>query len=511
MAVFVRGPDLVKDAPEALVPGLQFRPDGLHVADAVRVKQGGLVALILNIEMPPHHCSLTRQGGLTQVREHHARERTVVNRHQRNQVRQQWPVTVIDQRLCPRDISVSLLGGRQDQLSQNTLKSGVPDSIESASRYQTPLGKKVPVLERRQHPSPAAATYYTITIHKWPLARRSARTLLVVGEGSEGFMACGNNMVSRAHLQSSPAPIAMPDGSGTAGSQPSPQQVAAVQRQARATMDGAERQVASATTPAAANAAVKEAQRAVDVAHRMRGSISERSSIIRELERKLEVVKRTASAAVDIALQAERAADRIRRDAELAERIQAASHLTAAFLGVVPAQLAVKTASPAERSLGQGYAQVGGKPRNSKYAGQRFPLEERYPEVAARYPNSVEFDEKGFPDFSPYAVETVELARLPGEVRETSNGGFTWHRDPDFAEADAKTGWTDKRREEAGLLWHHHQDGKTMLLVPKDLHEKVGHTGGAAHEMNVAGPQRLITNYVLQSMHELLEEDNHDQ
>ena len=27
-------------------------------------------------------------------------------------------------------------------------------------------------------------------------------------------------------------------------------------------------------------------------------------------------------------------------------------------------------------------------------------------------------------------------------------------------------------------VWHHHQDGKTMQLVPKNIHEKTGHTGG---------------------------------
>ena len=76
-------------------------------------------------------------------------------------------------------------------------------------------------------------------------------------------MACGN-MASREDLQSFPASIAMPDGSGTARSQPSPQQVAAVEQQARAAMDQAERQAASATTPA-----VKEAQRTVDAACKM--------------------------------------------------------------------------------------------------------------------------------------------------------------------------------------------------------------------------------------------------
>jgi hypothetical protein len=31
-----------------------------------------------------------------------------------------------------------------------------------------------------------------------------------------------------------------------------------------------------------------------------------------------------------------------------------------------------------------------------------------------------------------------------------------------------------------GYTWHHHQVGKTMQLVPKNLHKEVKHTGGAA-------------------------------
>ena len=219
----------------------------------------------------------------------------------------------------------------------------------------------------------------------------------------------------------------------------------------------------------------------------MRGPTSERVSIVRELERRAEHVKRTANAAADSALQAERTADHIRREDEFAIRIQAAGRLSSALLGV-PAHLTAKTASPAQQALAQGYAQVAGKPRNSHYAGQRFPLAEIYPELAAKYPDSVEFDEKGFPDFSPYAAAIVHLPQLPGELREKRDGKFGWDRDPDFSEADARAGWTKDSRKQAGLVWHHHQDGKTMLLVPKDLHEKVAHTGGAAHEMNVAGP-----------------------
>ena len=31
-----------------------------------------------------------------------------------------------------------------------------------------------------------------------------------------------------------------------------------------------------------------------------------------------------------------------------------------------------------------------------------------------------------------------------------------------------------------GYVWHHHYDGKTLMAVPKDLHDAVRHAGGIA-------------------------------
>jgi hypothetical protein len=99
-------------------------------------------------------------------------------------------------------------------------------------------------------------------------------------------------------------------------------------------MDQAERRAASVTTHAAASDAVKEAQRALNAARRIRGTASERSSIIRELERKLEQVKRTVAVAVDASEQAGLTVDRIRRQSEFVARVQADDRLGAALLGV---------------------------------------------------------------------------------------------------------------------------------------------------------------------------------
>lgn len=38
----------------------------------------------------------------------------------------------------------------------------------------------------------------------------------------------------------------------------------------------------------------------------------------------------------------------------------------------------------------------------------------------------------------------------------------------------------DIRRPPIGYTWHHHQDGETMILVDKDIHNEFKHTGGQA-------------------------------
>ena len=46
-----------------------------------------------------------------------------------------------------------------------------------------------------------------------------------------------------------------------------------------------------------------------------------------------------------------------------------------------------------------------------------------------------------------------------------------------FALADKAAGFKERP---ANYTWHHHHDGKTMLLVPRDIHDAVKHTGGVA-------------------------------
>jgi hypothetical protein len=55
---------------------------------------------------------------------------------------------------------------------------------------------------------------------------------------------------------------------------------------------------------------------------------------------------------------------------------------------------------------------------------------------------------------------------------------FTGYRDKDYKLADKAAGSTEKKRQEEFYTWHHHQDGKTMQLIKRDVHAEFFHTGG---------------------------------
>ncbi len=66
---------------------------------------------------------------------------------------------------------------------------------------------------------------------------------------------------------------------------------------------------------------------------------------------------------------------------------------------------------------------VGGRyPINSCYAGKVMPMRDlpdsikaKYPGIAGKYPNGVPFNIKGFPDFSRYAVKSVNVGAFSSD------------------------------------------------------------------------------------------------
>lgn len=103
-------------------------------------------------------------------------------------------------------------------------------------------------------------------------------------------------------------------------------------------------------------------------------------------------------------------------------------------------------------------------PINAEYAGKIYPLEKLPIELRQKYPHSVPFTGTGHPDFSRYAVKKVEIKMIGDQYM-------------DRKQANKISGY---QKTPKGYTWHHHHDGKNMHLVPKDIHEAVDHTGGAA-------------------------------
>ncbi len=97
-------------------------------------------------------------------------------------------------------------------------------------------------------------------------------------------------------------------------------------------------------------------------------------------------------------------------------------------------------------------------------------------DVAEKYPEGVQFDQSGYPDFSPYIYENPDTGD-PVIVEIDMKGNHT----TDYTDANRAAGIEQKPE---GYTWHHHQDGKTMILVPTDLHGAVRHTGGVSTIIN---------------------------
>jgi RHS repeat-associated protein len=94
----------------------------------------------------------------------------------------------------------------------------------------------------------------------------------------------------------------------------------------------------------------------------------------------------------------------------------------------------------------------GRKPINSDYAGET-------------HPSGVEFNDQGFPDFSPYAEAQADVKGLTGVY------GIDEKLANEAVGLDATP---------AGYVWHHVENGTTMQLIPQDIHNAARHTGGSA-------------------------------
>jgi len=111
-------------------------------------------------------------------------------------------------------------------------------------------------------------------------------------------------------------------------------------------------------------------------------------------------------------------------------------------------------------------------PVNSSMRGQVYyfadsPLKDKYPE-------GVGFNSLGFPIFEPYA--TPAFGGIKVRIAMLGNRSYSLP-DGDFAKANVEAGFAYNYIH-PDHTWHHHQDRRSMLLIPWDLHDGVRHSGG---------------------------------
>jgi len=155
-------------------------------------------------------------------------------------------------------------------------------------------------------------------------------------------------------------------------------------------------------------------------------------------------------------------------DAAKAERRAVHQALTKAR----PAERAALEGRDAAAATGEKVAKAepvaGRLPVNHAYAGEEFPrsaLPKKYREKGLR------FKDTGYPDFEPYAKA------LPNGNKEVRIA-YTGSQEADYAAANKAAGLEETPR---GWIWHHAEgDEGIMMLVPRDLHNTVRHTGGIA-------------------------------
>jgi hypothetical protein len=121
---------------------------------------------------------------------------------------------------------------------------------------------------------------------------------------------------------------------------------------------------------------------------------------------------------------------------------------------------------------------VGGRNvLNKKYAGKSFKFgkhnkkpstmsDKKWKELNNKYPDGIQFNQSGFPNFTPYAKKKVRIK-------------LTGNSPKDFKLANKKAGY---KKTPENYTWHHNQDKGLMELIPTNLHQAVRHTGGVAKQ-----------------------------
>ena len=95
--------------------------------------------------------------------------------------------------------------------------------------------------------------------------------------------------------------------------------------------------------------------------------------------------------------------------------------------------------------------------------GGRLPINSKW--AGKTHPSGIAFDKQGSPKFESHSKASFNSSKLTGNYNKDAAAANKFHG-------------LDKTPN--GFTWHHHQDGKTMLLVPRKIHTACRHAGGCA-------------------------------
>lgn len=113
----------------------------------------------------------------------------------------------------------------------------------------------------------------------------------------------------------------------------------------------------------------------------------------------------------------------------------------------------------------------------------REAKKEKFAELAKKYPDGVNFNDDGFPQFDPYIfkhdgfVVEIDIKKLNPDPPPTAGGRSGHQLDVDDAKQFMREkfpGWI----QPSETAWHHVEHTTKLQLLPQDIHRAVGHTGG---------------------------------
>jgi len=141
-----------------------------------------------------------------------------------------------------------------------------------------------------------------------------------------------------------------------------------------------------------------------------------------------------------------------------------------------------------EAALKVGYAKaekIKDPTRKSKVITKAIRVSETIRKYNHLNPEGIYWSAHGYPDFKPYAIKSengkpiiveIELAN-PSNRQEDYRRASRKALEKGLIKEDDFQQYSSPRASDA-FVWHHAEDGKTMILMPRDLHEAVPHSGG---------------------------------